>query len=143
MTQRFRQRPREPFWQRELRYFARSLPRKLIVAALLIGGIYAVHWFNGDPLNNAQRESVSIRYEGPAPRPRGWPVHDGDTFRIGSERIRILGMDAPEIGRGARCAREQDAAITARDFLAGHSWESARYRSTGKVATSTGERSRG
>lgn len=108
-----------PFWRRELRYLARGLPQKLTVAALLIGGIYAAHWFNGDPLDNGQREPASIRYEGPGPRPRGWPVHDGDTFRIGSERIRILGMDAPEIGDGARCAREQDAAIVARDFLAG------------------------
>lgn len=45
-------------------------------------------------------------------------VHDGDTFRIGAERIRVLGMDAPEIGRGANCDREQRAAIEARDFLA-------------------------
>lgn len=29
---------------------------------------------------------------------------DGDTFRLGSERIRILGIDAPEL-RG-RCAEE-------------------------------------
>lgn len=46
-----------------------------------------------------------------------YSVHDGDTFRIGRERIRVLGMDAPEIGSGARCAREQKAAIDARDFL--------------------------
>ena len=47
-----------------------------------------------------------------------YSVHDGDTFRIGRERIRVLGMDAPEIGRGARCAREQEAAVAARDYLA-------------------------
>lgn len=47
-----------------------------------------------------------------------YSVHDGDTFRIGRERIRVLGMDAPEIGPGARCAREQNAAVAARDFLA-------------------------
>jgi len=44
-------------------------------------------------------------------------VHDGDTFRIGEERIRIIGMDAPEIGRRAGCAAEQEAAERARDFL--------------------------
>lgn len=119
MTPRFRRRRRKPFRQRELRYFSHRLLQKLIVVAVLIGGIYASHWISGDPVNNGQQEPATIRYEGPAPRPRGWPVHDGDTFRIGSERIRILGMDAPEIGRGARCAREQDAAIAARNFLAG------------------------
>jgi endonuclease YncB( thermonuclease family) len=46
-------------------------------------------------------------------------VHDGDTFRIGSERIRIIGMDTPEIGSRAGCAVEQAAAERARDFLRG------------------------
>jgi endonuclease YncB( thermonuclease family) len=45
-------------------------------------------------------------------------VYDGDTFRMGAERIRVIGMDAPEIGEGAKCAREQDDAVKARDFLA-------------------------
>lgn len=44
-------------------------------------------------------------------------VHDGDTFRLGAERIRILGMDAPEIGDGAKCDQEQRAAVAARDYL--------------------------
>lgn len=46
-------------------------------------------------------------------------VHDGDTFRIGHERIRVLGMDAPEIGDRANCDSEQRAAIAAREFLSG------------------------
>ncbi len=46
-------------------------------------------------------------------------VYDGDTFRVGAERVRILGMDAPEIGKGAKCAREQQAAVEARDYLRG------------------------
>lgn len=44
-------------------------------------------------------------------------VHDGDTFRLGRERVRILGMDAPEIGEGARCPAEQAAAKRARNYL--------------------------
>lgn len=44
-------------------------------------------------------------------------VHDGDTFRIGEERIRIIGMDTPEIGRRAGCVAEQVAAERARDYL--------------------------
>lgn len=44
-------------------------------------------------------------------------VHDGDTFRIGNERVRILGIDAPEIGDRARCAKENRMAIEARNYL--------------------------
>lgn len=52
-------------------------------------------------------------------------VHDGDTFevivpdlpaplqRVG---IRVRGVDAPEIGAGARCAAERHLADHARDF---------------------------
>lgn len=102
-----------------MRSFARFLGTKLLILPLMIGGIYAAHWISGDRLDAEPQAQVAMRDEGPAPRPRGWSVHDGDTFRIGRERIRILGMDAPEIGSGARCAREQEAAIAARDFLAG------------------------
>lgn len=42
-------------------------------------------------------------------------VHDGDSFRIGSERYRVLGIDAPEIN-GA-CQKEIDYAQAARDRL--------------------------
>lgn len=44
-------------------------------------------------------------------------VHDGDTIRIGSERIRIIGLDTPEIGSGARCPAEQQGAVAARAEL--------------------------
>lgn len=44
-------------------------------------------------------------------------VHDGDTIRIGSERIRIIGLDTPEIGSGARCPAEQRGAVAARAEL--------------------------
>lgn len=44
-------------------------------------------------------------------------VHDGDTFRLGAERVRIIGMDAPEIGEGANCTTEQIMAMRARDYL--------------------------
>lgn len=44
-------------------------------------------------------------------------VYDGDTIRIGSERIRIIGLDTPEIGSGARCAAEQRGAVAARAEL--------------------------
>lgn len=42
---------------------------------------------------------------------------DGDTIRAGDERIRIIGIDTPELGKRARCAAELKAAEKARDFL--------------------------
>ncbi|NIJ41558.1 MULTISPECIES: thermonuclease family protein [Parvibaculum] len=44
-------------------------------------------------------------------------IYDGDTFRMGAERVRILGVDAPELGTRAKCAAEREAAIKARDYL--------------------------
>lgn len=44
-------------------------------------------------------------------------VIDGDTVNLGSERIRIYNIDAPEIGH-ARCAAERDMGLEARDALA-------------------------
>lgn len=44
-------------------------------------------------------------------------VYDGDTITIDGERIRILGLDTPEIGPRARCAAEQQGAVAARAEL--------------------------
>lgn len=43
------------------------------------------------------------------------PVHDGDTLRCGSERVRLFGVDAPEVRRGANAA--EPLAYEARDEL--------------------------
>jgi endonuclease YncB( thermonuclease family) len=42
-------------------------------------------------------------------------VHDGDTLRCGSERVRLFGVDAPEVRRGATPA--EPLAYEARDEL--------------------------
>lgn len=42
-------------------------------------------------------------------------VHDGDTLRCGSERVRLFGVDAPEVRRGNTPA--QPLAYKARDEL--------------------------
>ena len=42
-------------------------------------------------------------------------VHDGDTLRCGSERVRLFGVDAPELRRGKTPA--EPFAYTARDEL--------------------------
>lgn len=50
-----------------------------------------------------------------APGPRDNCVVDGDTFWIKGEKVRIAGIDAPEM-RG-RCAYESRLAIVSRDRL--------------------------
>jgi endonuclease YncB( thermonuclease family) len=44
-------------------------------------------------------------------------VYDGDTFRVGEERIRVLGIDTPERGSRAQCSKEHAMAMEARKFL--------------------------
>lgn len=43
------------------------------------------------------------------------PVHDGDTLRCGPERVRLFGVDAPEVRRGQTPA--EPLAYEARDLL--------------------------
>ncbi|PIB92615.1 thermonuclease family protein [Caulobacter sp. FWC2] len=43
-------------------------------------------------------------------------VHDGDTLRCGQDRIRLFGVDAPEVRRGSAAA--EPLAYEARDLLA-------------------------
>lgn len=47
----------------------------------------------------------------------GLTVIDGDTVRLGDERIRLIGVDTPEMR--ARCPAERESALAARDRLAG------------------------
>jgi micrococcal nuclease len=42
-------------------------------------------------------------------------VHDGDTLRCGSKQVRLFGVDAPEVRRGAQAA--EPFAYQARDEL--------------------------
>ena len=50
-------------------------------------------------------------------------VVDGDTIRLGRERIRILGIDAPETGNLARCDAERRlsalATMTLKELIEG------------------------
>jgi micrococcal nuclease len=45
-------------------------------------------------------------------------IIDGDTFALGSERVRIWNIDAPET-RGSRCERELVLGLKAKERLAG------------------------
>lgn len=45
-------------------------------------------------------------------------VHDGDTLRVGRDRIRLWGVDAPELTeRGGQAARDQLRLIVGRDIV--------------------------
>lgn len=44
-------------------------------------------------------------------------VYDGDTIRLGQERIRIVGLDTPELGHRAECEFEAVAAEQAKQAL--------------------------
>jgi endonuclease YncB( thermonuclease family) len=44
-------------------------------------------------------------------------IIDGDTFALGSERVRVLNIDAPET-RGSRCERELVLGLKAKERLA-------------------------
>lgn len=55
--------------------------------------------------------SISPAFAGePVPK-----VYDGDTFRIAKTSYRVAGVDTPEIGWRARCAKEAKLAIEARE----------------------------
>ena len=44
-------------------------------------------------------------------------VTDGDTIRIGKERIRLIGYDTPEKGDNAKCYEEHKRAMYATNYL--------------------------
>lgn len=46
-------------------------------------------------------------------------IYDGDTIRLGQERIRIVGLDTPELGHRAECESEALAAERAKQALIG------------------------
>jgi len=58
------------------------------------------------PLGGLEAAAQSIRLR----------VIDGDTVQVlgGGERVRLLGIDTPEVGAGARCAAEHEAAEAAK-----------------------------
>lgn len=51
-------------------------------------------------------------------RPAAGCVYDGDTFWFQGEKIRLFGIDAPEMGQ-PRCDRPARGAVAARDALIG------------------------
>lgn len=74
--------------------------------------------------------AAAIFTDSPPPAPAAAPsvtpglhhaisVYDGDTIRLGQERIRIVGLDTPELGHRAECESEALAAERAKQALIG------------------------
>lgn len=82
-----------------------------VMALILLGPSLAIGLLNGfwQGLRIEWR-----RYQG---HPR---VIDGDTFEIRGERIRLFGVDAPELGQPwwDEAGRQQDAGLSAKEALA-------------------------
>jgi len=61
-------------------------------------------------------------------------VHDGDTIRCGTERIRLSGIDAPELAGSPRCEGERAARSWCDDQLARQSRDALRaFLGSGRV----------
>ncbi|MCW5728217.1 thermonuclease family protein [Parvibaculum sp.] len=101
----------------------RKVRRQLLFTVLACGAAFTAVSILQTPADVRAPAEVStpadFNVPARAPRPAALPisVHDGDTIRIGDERIRLLGFDTPELGRHSRCAREAREAERARDFL--------------------------
>lgn len=107
---RYRQRSRQPrFWPNQSRRRSRLF---VALRPLVLGATLIAIWIGMDPslveppsLLSTEPERVAQTFTR-CGRRRGFAcVVDGDTFRLGDRRIRIIGIDAPET-RNASCPEE-------------------------------------
>lgn len=95
-----------------------KLLKLVLLFAVLIAGVVWVEGVDGEEVA-ARNFSTERRVAFGICSGRGDKrncVVDGDSFHLGGEKIRILGVDAPEIG-GAMCADERAKGEAARDRL--------------------------
>ena len=101
----------------------RSSVLLLILFALAIAGVWTVEGIEGDEVAARNFTTDGRIAFGLCGREgsRENCVHDGDSFRLGGEKVRILSIDAPELGSGARCAAEAElgarATVRLRELL--------------------------
>lgn len=79
---------------------------------LILAGILAVVWAGSDPMLveppaflSGEPERISANFTRCGPGRGEACVVDGDTFKLGQRRVRIIGIDAPETHH-ASCAEE-------------------------------------
>ena len=104
---RFRPRRQAPrFWpQRRSRFLFAARP-------FVLAGVLFVAWAGADPMLvdppgflSSEPEQISAHFTRCGPGRGNACVVDGDTFKLGKRKIRIIGIDAPET-HPARCAEE-------------------------------------
>src|SRR5215203_5123042 len=98
---------RRPWWQRF--WLLKLAIGTIAIVALAIGGI----WSNTPPPVASARPATVQRRPGIIDG-RSAVIIDGDTIALGSERIRIENIDAPESVR-PRCDRELIAGLKAKE----------------------------
>jgi micrococcal nuclease len=106
----FRRRSSRP---RRRRLFSLFVARPVVLAAILVAS-----WIGLDPglveppaFLTAEPERVSLAFTRCGPVRGEACVIDGDTFKLGERKIRVVGIDAPEVK--ARCPAEAQAAEAA------------------------------
>jgi micrococcal nuclease len=111
--------PRFPHWFGSPRL--RRLFVRCAILAMLLAGIPLVLDDGPSPSTAAAtyRPDATVQRDRAAPIHRRISVYDGDTIRLGRERIRIVGLDTPEYGDKARCREEARAAEQAKQALIG------------------------
>ena len=120
-----RQRRARPVEYRTPRLFPSRRTRTLFIRCAFFAVLLATLPYFLDRENSAPPPQVSV----PAAHRETYPhdftprdrisVYDGDTIRLGDERIRIVGLDTPELGHRAECESEALAAEQARQALIG------------------------
>lgn len=90
-----------------------TIPIAVLAGAAVVGSAFGIaSAWNGSPLDNVEQQ---VRAPNQA-RLAGCRVTDGDTLRCGAERVRLLGIDAPELPghcrRGRQCAPGDPVAAT-------------------------------
>ncbi|MEX0838009.1 MAG: thermonuclease family protein [Parvibaculum sp.] len=95
----------------------RKVRHQIRFMLLLCGALFAAGAYLQTPRAVHTPTDFSVRASSFVPAAPAISVYDGDTIRIGKERIRLVGFDTPELGDRARCAREAQDAAHARDFL--------------------------